>query len=41
MVMVAALRPYWLVLYSLYVVVAVGATVTLVPLTGPTWGAMI
>ena len=31
----AVLRPYWLVAYSVYVVVAVGFTVTLVPRTAP------
>jgi hypothetical protein len=35
-VTVAMLRPYWPVAYSVYVVVCVGLTSTLVPRTAPT-----
>lgn len=37
-VIVEEVRPYWLVAYSVYVVVAVGFTVALVPRTAPRAG---
>ena len=40
-VTVAEVRPYWLVAYSVYVVVDVGLTVVLVPRTAPKPGVMI